>query len=647
MTEAKTHQLGAALSLIPLIFLISGAEAASFQRNQLLQKEPDLRLENVQRYPSPEMIRALEYIEKLRQQAHKEESSPDYNPYQGVSVPLQQKENGDESHLPESSRDSLSEDEWMRIILEALRQAENEPQSAPKENKPYALNSEKNFPMDMSDDYETQQWPERKLKHMRFPPMYEENSRDNPFKRTNEIVEEQYTPQSLATLESVFQELGKLTGPNNQKRERVDEEQKLYTDDEDDVYKANNIAYEDVVGGEDWNPVEEKIESQTQEEVRDSKENAEKSEQVNDEMKRSGQLGLQDENLRKEGKDQLSDDVSKVIAYLKRLVNAAGSGRNGERATRLLEKPLDSQSIYQLIEISRNLQIPPEDLIDMLKTGEKPNGSVEPEQELELPVDLGDTSEVDLDHPDLFQNKMPSKNGYSKIPGRAVTEALPDGLTVEDILNLLGMEGAANQKPPYFPSQYNREKGLPRLPYGPERSRANQLPKGAWMPDVESRQMAYENLSDKDQELGEYLARMLVKYPEIMNSNQVKRVPSQVSSEDDLQEEDQIEQAIKEHLNQGSSQETDKLASVSKRLSVGPPKNDDTSNRQYLDEDLLMKVLEYLNQEKAEKGREHIAKRAMENIDSDYGANSKEPKGKIITFHSQSSSPLTFMVPEK
>ncbi|CAK7306859.1 secretogranin-2 [Vulpes vulpes] len=615
MAEAKTHRFGAALCLIPLIFLISGDEAASFQRNQLLQKEPDLRLENVQKFPSPEMIRALEYIEKLRQQAHKEENSPDYNPYQGVSVPLQKKENGDENHLPENTRDSLSEDEWMRIILEALRQAENEPQSLPKE-KPYGLNSEKNFPMDMSDDYETQQWPERKLKHMRFPPMYEENSRDNPFKRTNEIVEEQYTPQSLATLESVFQELGKLTGPNNQKRERVDEEQKLYTDDEDDIYKANNIAYEDVVGGEDWNPVEEKIEGQTQEEVKDNKENIEKNEQINDEVKRSGQLGLQDEDLRKESKDQLSDDVSKVIAYLKRLVNAAGSGRsqngqNGERATRLFEKPLDSQSIYQLIEISRNLQIPPEDLIDMLKTGEKPNGSVEPEQEVELPVDLDDIAEVDVDRPDLFQNKVLSKNGYAKTPGRAVAEALPDGLTVEDILNLLGMESPANQKPPYFSGQYNQEKLLPRLPYGPGRSRANQLPKGTWMPDIENRQIAYENLNDKDQELGEYLARMLAKYPEIMNSNQVKRVPSQVSSEDNLQDEDQIEQAIKEHLNQGSSQE---LASVSKRLPVGPPKNDDTPNRQYLDEDLLMKVLEYLNQEKAEKGREHIAKRAMENM---------------------------------
>ncbi|KAL1770976.1 secretogranin-2 isoform X1 [Sigmodon hispidus] len=618
MAEPKTHQIGAVLLLVHFIFLISGAEAASFQRNQLLQKEPDLRLENGQKFPSPEMIRALEYIEKLRQQAHREESSPDYNPYQAVSVPLQLKENSEESRLTESSRDALSEDDWLRIILEALRQAEKEPQSVPKENKAFALNLEKNFPVDMADDYETQQWPERKLKHMRFPLMYEENSRENPFKRTNEIVEEQYTPQSLATLESVFQELGKLTGPNNQKRERVDDEQKLYTDDED-VYKTNNIAYEDVVGGEDWNPIEEKIETQTQEEVRDSKENTEKNEQINEEMKRSGQLGLQDEDNQKENKDQLSEDASKVISYLRRLVNAVGSGRsqngqNGGRAARLLEKPLDSQSIYQLIEISRNLQIPPEDLIEMLKAEEKPNGLVEPEQDLELPVDLDDIPEADIDRPDMFQSKLLSNGGYPKAPGRGMIEALPEGLSVEDILNLLGMENAGNQKPPYFPNQYSQDKALVRLPYGPGKSRANQIPKAAWMLEVENRQAPYENLNDKDQELGEYLTRLLVKYPELMNSNQLKRVPSAGSSEDDLQEEEQLEQAIKEHMGQGNSQETEKLATVSKRLPGGSLKNDDTLNKQYLDEDMLMKVLGYLTQEKAEQGREHFAKRAMENM---------------------------------
>ncbi|XP_016042759.1 secretogranin-2 isoform X2 [Erinaceus europaeus] len=567
MAGTKTHWLGGVLSFFLLIFLIYGAEGASLQRNLLFQKEPDHRVENVQKFPSPEMIRALEYIEKLRQQAHKEESSPDYSPYQGVSLPLQQKENGDESQLPESSRDLLSEDEWMKIILEALRQAENEP--APKESKLYGLNSEKNFPMDIVDDYEAQQWPERKLKHLRFPPMYEENSRESPFKRTNEIVEEQYTPQSLATLESVFQELGKLTGPNNQKRERVNNEQKLYADDEDDIYKANNIAYEDVVGGEDWNPVEEKLESKAQEEVRDSKENMERDEQISNEMKRSGQPDLQGEDLQKLSNDQISDDVSKLFAYL-----------------------------------NRNLQIPPEDLIDMLKNGEKPNGSLEPEQDLELPEDLEDISEADSDQPNLPQNKMFSKGGYAQAPGHLMADTVPDGLTVEDILTLLGIEDPANQKSPYFPNQYNREKILSRLPYGPWRSRANQIPKAAWMADAEGRQMSYGSLNDKDQDIEESLARMLVKYPELMNPNLVKRGPGQASSEDDLEGEDQIEQAIKEHLSQASSQETDKRS----------PKNDDPLNGQYLDEDLLMKVLEYLNQEKAEKGREHTAKRAMENM---------------------------------
>ncbi|XP_042535190.1 secretogranin-2 [Dipodomys spectabilis] len=617
MLDAKTPRLGACLSLIHLIVLISGAHAASFQRSQLLRKEPDLRSENGPKLPNPEMIRALEYIEKLRQQAHKEESSPDDGPYPGgASGPFQPKENGggEDSRLPESSRDSLSEEEWMRILLEALRQADDPPQPAPKDSKAYAWSVPKSFPADLMEDYEPQpQWPERKLQRLRLPGLYEELSRDNPFKRTNEIVEEQYTPQSLATLESVFQELGKLTGPNNQKRERVEDDPKLlYTGDEDDLYKAGNLAYEDVVGGEDWNPIEEKIEGQAQEEARDSKENTDQREPINEETKRAAQPGLQEE-------EQLSGDASKVLAYLKRLVSPAASGRpqtgpTGDRPARLLQKPLDSQSIYQLIELSRNLQMPPEDLIEMLKTGEKPVGLGELDQELDLPVDLEDVSDADLDHPDPFPSKMLSKAGYPKTPGRAVAEALPDGLSVEDVLNLLEMENAANSKPPYFPNQYSRDKGLARLPYGPGKPRTNQLSKAAWMPEVENQQELYENLNDKDQELGEYLARMLVKYPEIMNSNPVKRGPIPDSSEDDLLEEEQLEQAIKEHLSQGSSQETDKVAPVSKRFPMGPPKNDDSPNKQYLDEDLLMKVLEYLNQEKAEKGREHVTQRAMENM---------------------------------
>ncbi|XP_030432390.1 secretogranin-2 [Gopherus evgoodei] len=623
MADAKTCWLGAAFSLTLFFVLICCVDAASIEPYQLLQKNPDYLVKNLQRLPSPDMIKALEYIENLRKQANKAENGPDYNFYQGAPFLLQQKESKDQSHLADNIRDSLTEDEsqWVRSMLEALRQTEKESKAGSKENKPYTMSSD-NLPAGVSDDYEAYKWPERRHKYIKMSHAHdEESSRDSPFKRTNEIVEEQYTPQSLATLESVFQELGKMTGPSNHKKERLDEDQKLYTEDEDDVYKVNNIAYEDVVGGEDWNPIEEKVESQTQEEMKDHKEEIDKNEVIDDEMKRSGNQGFLENEMGRDSKDQMSDDITKLMNYyLKRLMSNIGNGRlrtghEEKRAGTFLEK-LDPQSISQLIEISRNLQIPPEDLLDMLKIGEKQQQSerVETEQEPELPEDLeDDISETNLDSIDRFKNKMNPKNGYMKQPINAIPDNLVEDLNIEDIVNLLGTDNLANQKTSYFVNQLNEENNLPRLPYIPRRPKGHQLPKAPWINDLERRQIEYEKLNEKDEELADYLANMLAKYPEVMNTNQLKRVPVPVSSENDLQEDDQLEQAIKEHLNQLGSQESDKLVSLSKRLSMAR-ENDDTQTRQYLDEDMLVKVLEYLNQEQSDKGRDHITKRAMENM---------------------------------
>nr|XP_006131999.1 secretogranin-2 [Pelodiscus sinensis] len=624
MACAKMCWHGAASSFTFFFVLICCVEAASIQHYQLLQKDPDYLVKNLQRLPSPDMVKALEYIENLHKQANKEENGPDYNFYQGAPFLLQQKESKDQSHLSDNIRDSLTEDEsqWVRSMLEALRQTEKESKVGSKENKPYAVSSD-NFPADVSDDYEAYKWPERRHKLVKMPHVHdEESSRDSPFKRTNEIVEEQYTPQSLATLESVFQELGKMTGPSNHKKEKVDEDQKLYTEDEDDVYKVNNIAYEDVVGGEDWNPIEEKVESQTQEEIKDHKEEIDKSEEeIDDEMNRSGKQGFLDNDMRRDSKDQMSDDITKLINYyLKRLMSDAGNGRlrtgNEEKRAGTFLETLDPQSISQLIEISRNLQIPPEDLLDMLKTGEKQHQSdrVETEQEPELPEELDDDiSETNLDRTDVFKNKMNHKNGYMKQPLNVMPEILPEDLNIEDIVNLLGTGSLANQKASYFINQLNDENSLPRLSYIPRRPKGHQFPKATWINDLERRQMEYEKLNEKDEELADYLAKMLAKYPEIINTNQLKRVPGPVSSENELQDDDQLEQAIKEHLNQLGPQESEKLTSLSKRLSMAP-ENDDTQNRKFLDEDMLVKVLEYLNQEQSEKGRDHITKRAMENM---------------------------------
>ncbi|XP_074860393.1 secretogranin-2 [Carettochelys insculpta] len=624
MADTKTCWLGAAASLTFFFVLFCCVEAASIQHYQMLQKDPDYLMKNLQRLPSPDMIKALEYIENLHKQANKGENGPDYNFYQGAPFLLQQKESKDQSHLSDNIRDSLTEEEsqWVRSMLEALRQTEKESKVGGKENKPYTASSD-NFPAGASDDYEAYKWPERGNKHVKMPLIHdEESSRDSPFKRTNEIVEEQYTPQSLATLESVFQELGKMTGPSNHKKEKLDEDQKLYTEDEDDVYKVNNIAYEDVVGGEDWNPIEEKVESQTQEEIKDHKEEIDKhEEEIEDEMKRSGKQGFLEDEMRRDSKGQMSDDITKLMNYyLKRLMSNNGSGRlrtghEEKRAGIFLEK-LDPQSISQLIEISRNLQIPPEDLLDMLKTGEKQQQTerVETEQEPELPEDLDDDiPETNLDHTDVFKNTMSPKNGYMTQAINVMPETLPEDLNIEDIVNLLGTDNLANQKTSSFINQLNDENSLPRLSYIPRRSKGPQLPKAVWINDLERRQMEYEKLNEKDEELADYLAKMLAKYPEIINANQMKRIPVPVSSENNLQEEDQLEQAIKEHLNHLGPQESEKLTSLSKRLLMAQ-ENDDTQNRQYLDEDMLAKVLEYLNQEQSDKGRDHFSKRAMENM---------------------------------
>ncbi|KAM9378759.1 secretogranin-2 [Phaethornis superciliosus] len=627
MAKPKTSQLESACALTFLFVVICGVDAASFQQHQLLQKDPDYVMKNLQRFPNPDMIKALEYIEDLRKQTNKEESSPDYSSYQSGPYLLQQKENKDQVHLPDNVRDSLTEDEsqWVKVMLEALRQAEKESKVGPKESKPYGLSPDNNFPAGITDDYEAYKWPERWQKYLKMPlGHYEDSSRDSPFKRTNEIVEEQYTPQSLATLESVFQELGKMAGPSNHKKERLDEDQKLYTDDEDDVYKVNNIAYEDVVGGEDWNPIEEKVESQIQEEVKDSKEEIDKhEEEIEDGMKRSGKLSFLEDEIRRENKDQMSEDVSNLMNYyLKRLMGSAANRKlrtGGEleekRAPMLLDKQFDPQSIAQLIEISRSLQIPPEDLIDMLKAGEKKqlqSERLEAEQDTEFPEDLDEIAETNLGQSDIFKNNVISKNGYMKQPLNVMPENLPEDLTIEDIVSLLGTDSFANQNPFYLLNRLNPENDLPRLPYIPRRLKGRPFPKASWMNDLERRQMEYEKLNEKDEELADYLAKVLAKYPEVLNMNQVKRVLVP-ASESDLQEDEGLEQSLREQLSQLGPQEAAKLASLSKRLSMAG-ETDDTQSRQYLDEDMLAKVLEYLKQEKSELERDHITKRAMENM---------------------------------
>ncbi|XP_044144531.1 secretogranin-2 [Bufo gargarizans] len=612
MASPRNYYLARCLSLCFLIILMSFADAASFQYYQVPQQEQDYRMKSLQRLPSPDMLKALEYIENLRKQGSRTEILPDYTSYQGAPFLSEQKEGQPISS--DSAKPLLNDDEseWMKAMLEALMQAEKEAKATPQDkSKSYSNLMDKNLPPELLEDYDSNKWSERRPKPSKFSPrLYDDYSRDNPLKRTNEIVEGQYTPQNLATLQSVFQELGKLKGQANHKRDRLEEDQKLYKDDEDDMYKANNIAYEDVAGGEDWNPIEEKVESQTEEELKESKEEVEKTDEMDDEMKRSGLLGLQDEEPENENKDQESENLPNLMnSYLKMWLNRLEKGKQStdKRSLKFSSKNLDPESIYQLIDLSRNLQIPPEDLIDMLQDEDsrKFAGKLESEKEVEVPEDLDEVSETMTDKTDVYK----SKQGFIKHPTTAVLPNGPEDLTVEDMMNLMGAEKLPKQKYPFF-NRFNQNSGLPRsFPM----FRKPKEHKVIWPSDLEKRQIEYEPRSDREEDLADYVVKMLAKYPELLGNNQNKKIPALYSPADIQDLEKQYEKALRGYLNMQGYHDLETAAIGNRRLPL-PREGDDTQNKQYIDEDMLMKVLEYMNQEKAEKGRDHSVKRSMENM---------------------------------
>lgn len=580
---------------------MSFSDAASFQYYQVPQQDQEYRMKTLQRLPSPDMLKALEYIENLRKQASRTENLPDYTSYQGAPYLSEQKDAQALSTDTAKSPTTDDESEWMRAMLEALMQAEKEAKVSTQEKN--NLYMDKNIPPELIEDYDSNKWSEKRPKTGKLSSrLYDDYSRDNPLKRTNEIVEGQYTPQSLATLQSVFQELGKLKGQANNKRDRMEEDQKLYKDDEDDLYKANNIAYEDVAGGEDWNPIEEKVESQTQEELKESKEEVEKTDDMEDEMKRSGLLGLQDEEPEKDTKDQESENLSNLMnTYLNMWMNRMDKGKQNpdRRSLRFSGKELDPEAIYQLIDISRNLQIPPEDLIDMLRDedGRKFGGRLESEKEVDVPEDLDEVTETMTDKTNVYKNKQ----GFVRQPTSPILPNIPEGLTVEDMVNLMGADKLQNR--------FKQNNGLQR-PY-PMISKIKGH-KAIWPKESEKRQIEYESRPEKEEELADYVVKMLAKYPELLGNNQNKKMPIPYSPGDLQELEKQYENALRGYVNMRGYQDLETVSSSNRRLPTR--ESDDTQNKQYIDEDLLMKVLEYLNQEKAEKARDHSVKRSMENM---------------------------------
>ncbi|MBN3286532.1 SCG2 protein, partial [Polyodon spathula] len=564
------------------------------------------------------MVKALGYIESLRQQTNDEESYPDYDDIEKFRSllrfpPIQNMDDTDQSLFSDmkgAGQDSRSR--WFKILLEALQQAEKESRTASTGTSTRYTFNNRQYPeedtlTDDVGDYGGNAFPDRSKPLRKQKLLFEdENSRESPYKRTNEMVEEQYSPQTLATLESVFQELGKLSNPNNHKRERMDDEHSFYKDNEDEIYRGNNLAYEDVTGGEDWNPMEEKVEAQQTEEEKESKEEFNKSsEEIDDDMKRVSQPSY------KENEDRDSDDLTKLVDYylFKMLEKSERNdkttekserqkeGQNTEKRTALSLGPhnnIGTQAIYKLIEISRRLQIPPEDLIEMLKNGDlkKQDTLLEKEVEPKVPDDL-DKIEEKL-------SQIASYNKESKPYSRRrqtdiLPEDIPDDLNTEDILNILGLDSLGNQNQKYVLKQLNSKHGPPRSNTHSRRLGEYILSEPSWLPDDSYKRQVDSDETTEEDEFSNYLAQLLAKHPKIINTKNVKRT-QQPSSNEDQVAYGAYEQAMKDYFDQISS--SDKMIPV-KRLS-GAGEKDEARKMQHLDEDMLLKMVEYLNQDTKE-----------------------------------------------
>ncbi|XP_029028064.1 secretogranin-2a [Betta splendens] len=424
-------------SLLLLLLLLlgpSGVRAASLREHRLRGGES-----NVQQAPNADMLKALQYIESLRQRgppALRLASNP---------MKMEYDEEGEEGGRNDGREDKS--EELLQAVLSTLQQTE-------KPAKPASLGAGVEGAAAKVQQKQRGITPHRKL-----PLMFEdeeegegdeEDEDEGPAKRTNENVEEKYTPQNMATLQSMFDELDKLTKPMHKRQEEEGEVREEDDEDEDDgAFNVRNVAY-DNAGGDfsDWGPLQEQ-EEEEEEERRDDKHEDDRGFDYDEDDEDEDNEEEDDEGYPvKRSKD--ADDVANLVDYylLKVLEKTEEEEQKREikeeeeeeeRAVRRVAQAqyrdnVDPRAIYQLIQISQKYQIPPEDLMDMLRKGGASNRGESRAREYNT----------------LYQT--PARTAPQS-PERPHSRRLPDRQRSaeeqrrEEILSILGLGGAEDPAP--------------------------------------------------------------------------------------------------------------------------------------------------------------------------------------------------------
>ncbi|XP_077398162.1 secretogranin-2a [Festucalex cinctus] len=536
--------------------------------------------------PNADIIKALEYIESLRQRTESQEKPLLPTENDGRHLDDAQKTRATLRLAPNPTRvknddeeddaDQERSEELLQAVLSTLQQTEKA--STPTLPRPSSLGG--------GDVYPKVQKQQGIMPHKKMPLMFEddeegegdeeeeEDDHESPFKRTNENVEEKYTPQNLATLQSVFDELDKFTNEKNAHKRQDEEDDAEEEEDEEgeDLFSLRNVVYDDE--GEDltdWGPLEEKREDEEEEE--EDKHQLDRSlDYVDDEEEQD-----EDERYpvrRSDDPDQIDYYLLKVLERTeeeeqKRAIEEEAIKR-AERRVNQYRDNIDPRVIYQLIQISQKYQIPPEDLLDMLKMGETSQRMTQDSRDKNK---IWKTSSKKI-------YKIPQSKFYNRhLPAR---KSSPKSLQREAILNILGLGNTQN-----------RDQTPARKPYRSPASRLRTLAAGRTGDAAPTqRRFPASKLKDYDDtadgELAPYLAaQMLGRYP-----GPAYRYGKAGQKRDEAWQSTagSFEQAMQDYLDQmDSDKELNK-----KRQSEDGERSGDT---QTFDNEAVMKLRSYFNPE--------------------------------------------------
>nr|AQR55685.1 secretogranin IIb [Heteropneustes fossilis] len=463
--------------------------------------------------PNSDMIKALEYIESLKRRTDDSEGpTGDYDEVDKFRLLVQLASLRDEDAPVREDAASWPDNkapEWVRALLRVLEQQTPDGAGTPGTERRFHKSRR---PATEAERPATENGAVVRP-HKKYPLMFEdeENVRDN--KRATEDLDGQYTPQSLANMRSIFEELGKLSNSQNFKRDNAEEDDD--NEDDEDGYRPRNLAYEDVTGGEDWVPLEEQVE--TEEMVKGSREEfdrgAEDSQEAREVTERRAAPALET--------TEDADDDTKLVDYVllkvlemsdqaqKRDLADAQSGRR-----RLLNMPslLDPRAIKQLLSaVSMKLQIPPEDLVGMLFM-----------EETRKQQRLPEAQAVRKPSAPRYRSRV-IKYYNGRQPEVTVSDIHPDVKT-EDILKVLGLGNLANKNAKYFvkPRPYKTPMSRYFAPSGRRGSFAvselNRAPS--------KRKDDYDDAVDEDEVATFLAAKLLTEYPDSSSSDRKRAVDS-------------------------------------------------------------------------------------------------------------------------